>query len=143
MFEIKQISAEKGRGAVATRDIRTGETIEIAHVIILTAKEFQEIEKTRLYDYIFDWGDPCKPDVDTLAIAMSPCEFMNHSYSPNAQYKHDYDRKAIIFTAIKNIKKGEEITVNYNRLSVDKSPLWFAVTDASQGTCSSVAGSRT
>ncbi|MEX2683007.1 MAG: SET domain-containing protein [Candidatus Sigynarchaeota archaeon] len=127
MLEIKQISAEKGRGAFATRDIKAGEILDVAHVVIITAKEFEYIEKTVLNNYTFDWGDPDDPSVKTLAIAMSPCEFCNHSYAPNACYKNDYVHKAIIFTAIKDIKKGEEITVNYNGKPDDMSPLWFPV----------------
>jgi SET domain-containing protein len=143
MFEIKQISAEKGRGAVATRDIKKGETLDIAHVIILTSKEFEQIENTVLYNYVFDWGDPYDPSVNTLAIAMSPCEFFNHSYAPNARYKHDYEQKAIIFSAIKDIKQGEEISVNYNCQPGDKSPLWFAVSDAPQNTCREMVPTKT
>nr|MDO8085110.1 SET domain-containing protein-lysine N-methyltransferase [Candidatus Sigynarchaeum springense]MDO8116507.1 SET domain-containing protein-lysine N-methyltransferase [Candidatus Sigynarchaeota archaeon] len=130
MLEIKQISAEKGRGAFATRDIKVGEIIDIANVIIITAKEFEYVGKTVLNDYVFDWGDPDDPSVNTLAIAMSPCEFCNHSYTPNARYKHDYVHKTIVFFAIKEIKKGEEITVNYNCKPEDMSPLWFTVKDA-------------
>jgi hypothetical protein len=133
MFEVKHISAEKGRGAVATRDIKTGEILDTAHVIIITAKEFEQIEKTVLYNYVFDWGDPKDPRVDTLAIAMSPCEFFNHSYTPNARYTHDYEHKTIVFSAITEIKEGEEIMVNYNCQPGDKSPLWFTVKEATQG----------
>lgn len=132
MFEVKFISDEKGRGVIAARDIKKGEILDIANVIIITAKEFEQIEKTVLYNYVFDWGDPANPADNTLAIAMSPCEFMNHSYSPNARYKQDYEHKTIVFTAIKDIKQGEEITVNYNCLPDDTSPLWFSVKDTSQ-----------
>jgi hypothetical protein len=31
------------------------------------------------------------------------------------------------FTATKHISKGEELTVNYNGLVDDKSPVWFEV----------------
>jgi uncharacterized protein len=143
MFEVKQISAEKGRGAVATRDIKAGEILDTAHVIIITAKEFEQIEKTVLFNYVFDWGDPEDMSVNTLAIAMSPCEFFNHSYSPNARYRHDYEHKTIVFSAIKDIKKGEEIVVNYNCQPSDQSPLWFTVKDTPQGAYRSLVPSRT
>lgn len=142
MFKVKQISPEKGRGAVATRDIHIGEILDIAHVIIITAKEFEQIEKTVLYNYVFDWGDPHDMSVDTLAIAMSPCEFFNHSYAPNARYKHDYEHKTIVFSAISDIKEGEEITVNYNCHPGDKSPLWFTVKDAPQTACRNMVPTR-
>jgi SET domain-containing protein len=35
--------------------------------------------------------------------------------------------KAIEFSAIRDIQKGEEITMNYNGLPEDKTPVWFDV----------------
>ncbi len=50
----------------------------------------------------------------------------NHSYSPNATYKKLHEEKMIEFIAIKDIKKDEEITVNYNFGDPDdKSELWI------------------
>jgi SET domain-containing protein len=141
-LEIKYINPEKGRGAIAARNIKAGEIIDVAHVIIITAKEFAQIENTVLYNYVFDWGDPADPRVDTLAIAMSSCEFCNHSYEPNARYRHDYDHKAIVFSAINDIKQGEEILVNYNCHPADKSPLWFHVVDAPRQACQEMESSK-
>jgi SET domain-containing protein len=127
MFKVKFINMNKGRGVIATRDIQIGEIIDIAHVIVITMKEYKAIRKTVLYNYIFDWGDPSNPKNNTSAIIMSPCEFCNHDYDPNAEYKQDYEHGTIVFSAIKNIQQDEEITVNYNRDPRDKSPLWFHV----------------
>jgi SET domain-containing protein len=66
-----------------------------------------------------------------VASSRGHGEFFNHSYTPNARYKHDYDHKTIVFSTIKDIKKGDEITVNYNCQPIDQSPLWFTVTEKS------------
>jgi len=52
----------------------------------------------------------------------------NHSHQPNAKYKEKYKDRSIDFIAINEIKKDEEITVNYNQgKQKHKSPLWFNV----------------
>ena len=38
----------------------------------------------------------------------------NHSYEPNAKYVRRVSKRVVEFVAIKDIKKGQEITVNYN-----------------------------
>ena len=55
----------------------------------------------------------------------------NHSYSPNATYNKRVKEKLIDFVALKDIKKDEEITVNYNFGNPDdKSPLWIKLIQA-------------
>lgn len=49
-----------------------------------------------------------------LAIALGFGSIYSHSYEPNATYKKRFKNKTIDFIAIKDIKKGGEITVNYN-----------------------------
>ncbi|MFX1239139.1 MAG: SET domain-containing protein-lysine N-methyltransferase, partial [Promethearchaeota archaeon] len=82
------------------------------------------IEDTCIYDYIFSWEDPQHPE-SLNALAMGICQFVNHSYRPNLCYYYDYDDQTIEFVAIKNIQKGEELTINYNGEIDDKSPMWF------------------
>ena len=48
------------------------------------------------------------------------------SYEPNATYTKDVDAGTITFTALRTIRTGEEITVNYNYGNPDdKSKLWI------------------
>nr|MDO8110499.1 SET domain-containing protein-lysine N-methyltransferase [Candidatus Sigynarchaeota archaeon] len=129
MFEVKFINGKKGRGVVAKKAIKKGTVLDIAHCVLLSQKEYDIVEKTIIYDYLFDWETMVNGDrtAKTSAIAMSPCEFCNHSYKPNAEYSLSYKDLTITFTTIKNIKAGEEITVNYNGRIDDRSPLWFQV----------------
>ena len=47
---------KRGRGVFTTRSIPADTIIEISPVIVLSAKERQAIEKTKLHSYIFEWG---------------------------------------------------------------------------------------
>ncbi|MFX1361814.1 MAG: SET domain-containing protein-lysine N-methyltransferase, partial [Promethearchaeota archaeon] len=59
------------------------------------------------------------------AITLSISQFINHSFEPNVKYLYDYKEKAIEFSAIRDISEGEELTMNYNGLVDDRTPVWF------------------
>ncbi len=128
-IKIRNISKWKGKGAFAKKDIKKNTIIDVANVILIPNKEYKKIKKTVLYDYCYIWEDPKhKPEFDN-AITLSISQFINHSFEPNIKYLYDYEIKAIEFSAIREIKEGEELTVNYNGLVNDKSPVWFNVLD--------------
>jgi SET domain-containing protein len=128
-IKISYISKGKGKGAFAKKDIKKNTIIDIANVILIPNKEYKKIKKTVLYDYCYIWEDPKhKPEFDN-AITLSISQFINHSFEPNIKYLYDYEIKAIEFSAIRDIKEGEELTVNYNGLVNDKSSVWFNVLD--------------
>lgn len=128
-IKIRYISKGKGKGAFAKKDIKKKTVIDIANVILIPNKDYKEIKKTVLFDYIYVWKDPEQKAEFENAITLSISQFINHSYEPNIRYLYDYKEKAIEFSAIRDIKKGEELTVNYNGLVNDKSPVWFNVLD--------------
>ena len=101
-------SPGKGRGVFADKDFQEGDVIEISHVTVVP--QVDEINKTDLQWYVFTWG----LQEELYAIAHGYGSLYNHSYQPNAQYKKFQYDKIILFTAIKSIKIGEEIFVNYN-----------------------------
>ncbi|MHA1679691.1 MAG: SET domain-containing protein-lysine N-methyltransferase [Promethearchaeota archaeon] len=125
LFTIKHLSQRKGRGLIATKNIPKDTIIDIAHLIFISDKEYQTIKNTSLDNYVFEWDPP--DGGDRWVIAMSPCEFMNHSYDPNIKYVYNYNNSTIIFSAIKDVKKGEELTTNYNGNEEGKDPVWFEV----------------
>jgi SET domain-containing protein len=126
-IEVRYISEKKGRGAFAKKDIRKGTVIDIANVVPLPNKDYKKICKTILYHFCYIWEDPIhKPEFEN-AITLSISQFLNHSFKPNVKYLYDYDEKSIEFSAVRNIKKGEELTVNYNGLVKDQTPVWFEV----------------
>lgn len=126
-IEVKFISETKGRGAFAKKDIKKDTVIDIANVVLIPNKEYRRIKKTQLYNYCYIWEDPKHKPAFKNAITLSVSQFINHSYTPNLKYLYDYEAKAIEYVAIQEIKKGEELTVNYNGLVEDLSPLWFKI----------------
>ncbi len=112
-----------GRGVFAKVAIKKGELIERCPVIILKEEE-ELIEKSLLAEYIYFLGKKKK----RLTLALGLGSIYNHTYTPNAKYKEITKDMAIEFRAIKNIKKNDEITVNYNQDSPKKTlPLWFEI----------------
>ena len=128
-IEVKFISETKGKGAFAKKDIKKDTMIDIANVVLISNKEYRKIKKTQLYNYCYIWEDPKHKPAFKNAITLSISQFINHSYVPNLQYLYDYKNKAIEYITIQDIKKGEELTVNYNGLVDDTTPLWFKIHD--------------
>ena len=128
-IQVKFISKDKGRGAFAKKPIAKGTLVDIAYIILIPNKDYKKIKKTNLYNYCYIWEDPKHMPAFKNAITLSVSQFINHSYTPNLKYLYDYKNEAIEFSAIRNIKMGEELTVNYNGLVDDASPLWFKVHD--------------
>jgi uncharacterized protein len=119
-IEVKRIQG-KGRGVFARRVIREGEVIERVPVLVLPRAEAQNGSgSSRLSVYCFEWGR------GTVAVALGYGSLYNHSYKPNARYD-DESAQTKVFTAIREIAAGEEITVNYNGEPEDGSPVWFKV----------------
>ncbi|MBA7682777.1 hypothetical protein ES703_91129 [subsurface metagenome] len=127
LLEVKFVSRKKGKGVFVKRDIEKEAIIDIAHVVPIPNKDYKKIRKTILFNYCYIWEDPKHEPEFTNAISLSISQFINHSYEPNVKYMYDYKNKAIEFSAIRDIPKGEELLVNYNGLINDKSPVWFDI----------------
>ena len=113
----------KGRGVFALRDIAGGELIERATVLIIPAREWSYLRNTILNNYCYRFG----PNQEHAALALGYGSLYNHSYTPNAVYEVRDEEMVVQFNALRDIRAGEEITVNYNRDPRDKSPVWFDV----------------
>jgi SET domain-containing protein len=111
----------KGRGVFARRPIREGVVIEKVPVILVPIESIAE-----------GWRNPilgCWCFVRnrrTVAIALGYGSLYNHSYRPNARYEEG-PAATMIFTALRNIRAGEEITINYNGDTEDRGPVGFDV----------------
>jgi uncharacterized protein len=120
---VKRIKG-KGRGVFARRRIRKGEVIERVPMLVLTGKEFEEdLCGTTMANYCFAWGR------DQVALALGYGSIYNHSYSPNARYD-DVGPRTKVFSALRVIEPGEEITVNYNGKPRSRSAVWFDIIEA-------------
>jgi SET domain-containing protein len=112
---------QHGRGMFASRSFLKGELIERAPVVVINEKQWPAAEKTILSDYAFDWGEKD----EHAAIAFGYISIYNHSYSPNAQLEQMLDELMMEIIAIKDIREGEQITINYNGDPANQDPLWF------------------
>ncbi|WP_328588759.1 SET domain-containing protein [Siminovitchia acidinfaciens] len=118
-----QDTGKYGRGVFALCDFKKGDLIESAPVIVLSKSERKYIKKTKLNEYFFNWGKKYR----NPAIALGYGSLYNHSYTPNSKFVNNLDQYTIDFYALKDIKKGEEITVNYNGDPDSESNVWFEV----------------
>lgn len=112
----------KHRGVFAIANIKKGEVIEISPAWVLPFKDKKLVDKTMVLDYYFYWGPKNQP-----AIALGYGSLYNHSYTPNAEYEQKVKQQLFIFRAIKDIKRGEEITTNYNGDWDSQDEVWFDV----------------
>jgi uncharacterized protein len=114
-------SPSRGRGVFTTERIASGTVIEIAPVIVVDNIQRTKWEETLLYDYIFEWGE----DHKSAAIGLGYISIYNHAIDPNCRYDMDYEAETMSITSIKDIKKGEELFLNYNAEGAEEKPVWF------------------
>ncbi|WP_336515603.1 SET domain-containing protein [Pollutibacter soli] len=112
-----------GRGVFTTEPIDKGTVIEISPVIVLPEKDRSVIDQTLLHDYIFEWD----PGTKSSAMALGYIPIYNHSYTANCEYEMDFDEQTITITTMRDIKKGEELFINYNGDWNDGKKVWFDV----------------
>ncbi len=97
----------KGHGVFALKSFRSGETIEVCPVLCLAAERDYRA-RGGLGTFVYAW----KGRQDALLLGYG--SLYNHSYTPNARYVRNYRRKTVRFVAYRHIKRGEEVTINYN-----------------------------
>lgn len=129
VLEVRQ-SPGKGRGVFAKIDIAKGETFERVPVLVF---ETSDLETSDLMDYAFIWGKK------TIAIALGYGSLYNHSFTPNARY-YDGPGRTKVFMAIKNIKAGDEILINYNGDPKSREKVEFDVIEHGNGHVEGVNG---
>lgn len=122
MLKIQEFSG-KGRGVVTITPFRKGQLVEKCPVIVIPKGEVGFIEKTRISDYCFCWGEnSCE-----LALATGCGSFYNHSNNANTRFERDYESISLLFYAVSDIESGQEITIDYCQGCDDRSSLWFQV----------------
>ena len=103
----------------AACDIKAGELIESCPVILIPINQLEHHDKTILTNYNYDW------DKDNDAFVLGYCVLTNHSFSANTRYQRNYETKVMEYIAVKDIKKDEEIYINYNGVPDDTTPLEY------------------
>ncbi|CAN5119389.1 SET domain-containing protein-lysine N-methyltransferase [soil metagenome] len=114
-------SHKGGRGVFATKNIPAGTVVEVAPVLVLSIQDRKAIEETRLFHYIFEWGKSKRLG----CMAFGYMSMYNHDYTANCEYEMDYEESTMTVRTLRQLKKGDELYINYNADPNDKTPLWF------------------
>ncbi len=88
-----------GKGVFANKDFKKGEIVVKYNLKKLTKKEFESLPDKEKHFISREGKD--------YLLFLSPERYVNHSCNPNTNSLKECD------VAVKNIKKGEEITGDY------------------------------
>ncbi len=94
----------QGKGVFAGRNFKKGEVVLKWKLKVLSKTDVDRLAKRQKH-YLYKFGGK-------FYLQQSPEKFVNHSCDPNTKTKGFSD------IAIKNIKKGEEITSKYTKASL-------------------------
>jgi SET domain-containing protein len=121
---------KKGKAVFTNEKIAAGTIVEISPVIVMSLADRQHLDQTLLHDYIFEWGklkDPSSGQAGKCCMALGLIPIYNHSYQSNCEYFMDFEDETIFVKTVRPIKKGEELTINYNGNWNDGKKVWFDV----------------
>jgi uncharacterized protein len=104
------------RSKIHGRGVKAGENIPARAAVmehtgrLMNRKQYREFKRndTRKHTYVWGINDYWAMDG---AIGGSGAEFVNHSCDPNLYVR--FNGKRIYYYALRAIKKGEELTIDY------------------------------
>jgi SET domain-containing protein len=111
-----------GLGVFADDGIDAGQVVEVCPVIPAEPEAIPALAE-RYYPWL----------EGRVAVVLGFGMIYNHSYEPNASYLPAEQRDSpgvMVYTAIRRIEAGEEITVNYTGTPTGAEALWFDATEA-------------
>jgi hypothetical protein len=116
-----------GRGAYAKRDFFPGDIVEICPVILLDYP-IKELSLS-VQRVVFNWSKLCDAP-EKFALVLGYGSIYNHADQPNQRYSADPENQAMIYTAVREINTGEQLTVSYNQVAEGAQPRqrnWFEI----------------
>ncbi|PWN36725.1 protein methyltransferase [Meira miltonrushii] len=120
---------QAGRGVFAAKPLQAGMLLNVSHVLLFPADEYQEHGRhTQLDNYTYIWSKG--KDGSTMALALGLGSLFNHSYeSPNVSYTFDRAKETIRYTLMKNVDAETELCISYG-----SGKMWWEAKDESQTT---------
>lgn len=104
-----EVTKKLGKYRVSARSqFARGEIVEVCPVLQL-GSEVTAIDALR--DVVFELNR----SRDAWALVLGYGSLYGHSDEPNMQYAYDKKNKQMIFTAVRNVQLGEELTINYGK----------------------------
>jgi len=123
---LAQSDTGKGRGVFAARAFRAGEVVEYCPVILLS-RPYSKLSRP-LQTVVFDWKT-LGGHRRACAVALGYGSIYNHADPANMTAAAWTSRRCLVFSAARDIKKGEELTINYNARggghTTDAGNWWF------------------
>jgi len=107
--EVKK-SPIHGYGVFAKEDIKKDDIIEECHFMSMHPLMHATMKRLPIARYTFSFP---KSTIEELIWPFGNGCIFNSSPTPNADWNTDTDNRLIIFVALKDIKKGEEMFTNY------------------------------
>jgi SET domain-containing protein len=117
-----------GNGVFTSQALKKNTIIEESPVLVMDQRERELLDQTLLHDYIFEWGE--KSQLCCMAPGYVPV--YNHSYKSNCEYEMEFGKKIIRIRTIRDVKKGEELYINYNGTFNDAKKVWFDESEKSK-----------
>ena len=117
VLEVKA-SRLHGRGVFCASGAAVGQVLERCPVLVVPSEELEYLDRTVLNAYYYGWED------DAGAVALGFGSLYNHAgEGANADYVRDAGDDVIEIVAIRDIRPGEEVTIDYTRAGAQE--LWF------------------
>jgi len=107
--EVKE-SKIHGWGVFAKEDIKKDDIIEECHFMSIHPLMYTIIKRLSISRYTFSYP---KSTMEELIWPFGNGCVFNSSPTPNAEWNTDTVNRLLIFVALKDIKKGEEMFVDY------------------------------
>ena len=105
-IEVKQ-AGNKGRGVFAKFNIKKGEVLELSPYIEVPGKDHDSVQNTILTYYWYEVKRKVR------AIGLGYASLYNHTKENNADFQVFAKSKQVKIKALKDIKKGDEVFLNY------------------------------
>ena len=102
----KRKSKQGWFGIIATKDIKKDERVIVFGGYVMTIKQFDSLSE-RMKDFPFQIDDDLYFGL-TKPSEIEEADYLNHSCDPTCGFSGE-----ISIVAIRDIKKGEEITIDY------------------------------
>jgi SET domain len=113
---LRDTGTPKGRGVFARCDFAGGTIVEECPVLLLTMPFGllpPEVQKV-----VFNWGVLANTEYAT-ALALGYGSLYNHDNPANMRYVANPANGTLRFMAVRDIRAGEELTINYNAIGGD------------------------
>ncbi|MES2774711.1 MAG: SET domain-containing protein-lysine N-methyltransferase [Bacteroidota bacterium] len=105
-----RVSAGKGRGVFTNKAIASGNLVEECPILMIEIESLSQFEGFKLGFYIFGFdNDPMK-----AAMLLGFGSLYNHASPSNAEAYYNEEKMTFSIKAIRDIRKNEEIMINYN-----------------------------